>query len=210
VDPSGEGERVLEDILPDPETAESEEGSLPEESATAGIWGCLGEQERLDLKLLYLIECELESEEVRLLAKVSGRSLGETLVLIAEVQAGLRRKDEKLSGLQDQLDSVWGWIVLRQKEVQEIDEKIRLMTEKGYGQEKLVRQRQGLEQSLAKRQQQKARIMKEISTFKLTTPYKDVARLLNTTVGTVCSRIFRVRERLVAELGERGGGKRSE
>jgi len=30
----------------------------------------------------------------------------------------------------------------------------------------------------------------------MTTPYKDIARLLNSPVGTVCSRIYRLRQRL--------------
>jgi RNA polymerase sigma factor (sigma-70 family) len=206
VDSSGEGERVLEDILPNPEAAEGEEVDFSEGSAVPEIWSSLSPQERLDLKLLYLIESDLDPEDVRLLAKTSGRSLRDTLALIAEVRAGLRRKDEKLSRLQDELDSVWGWIRLRQKELQEIDEKIHLIAEKGEesGREKLLTQKRELEQSLTKRQRQQERIVKEMSTFKLTTPYKDIARLLNLTVGTVCSRIFRVRERVVGESGETG------
>ena len=30
----------------------------------------------------------------------------------------------------------------------------------------------------------------------MTTPYKDIARLQNAAIGTACSRIFRLRERL--------------
>ena len=202
---SMEGDRVLEDILPDRTDPEAEEVRSAEESPATGIWSSLSPEERLDLKLLSLIECDLEPDDIRLLAKISGRSLRETLTLIAEVREGLKRKDEQLSRLRDELDSAWGWILLRQKELQEIDEKIRLtLTKKNaVDQEKLLGQKQGLERTLANRHRQKERIVEEIRTYKLTTPYKDIARLLNLTVGTVCSRVFRLRERMVREFGEK-------
>jgi DNA-directed RNA polymerase specialized sigma24 family protein len=43
---------------------------------------------------------------------------------------------------------------------------------------------------------QRERLIGEIRSFKMTTPYKDIARLLDSSVGTVCSRIFRLRQRL--------------
>ena len=71
------------------------------------------------------------------------------------------------------------------------------------GQEQLLARKREVEQALAKRSRQKERIAREMRTYKLTTPYKDIARLLSLTVGTVCSRIFRLRERLVQEFGEK-------
>jgi len=200
-----EGERVLEDILPDISAAETEGVESKRAELAAEIWSFLEPEERLYLKLLYLIECDLEPEDIRLLAKMSGRSIRDTLALIAEVQEGLRRKDEKLSRLRDELDSVWGWILLRQKGLQEIDKKIHLMTEEGNssGQEDLVAQREKLEQSLVKRYRQREQIMQEIRKLRLTTPYKDLARLLSTPVGTVGSEISRLRTYLAQKFGER-------
>ena len=202
---STEGERVLEDILPDSTAPETKEGGPIEEAPAAEIWSALSPEERLDLKLLSLLESDLGPEDIRLLATTSGRSIGETLALLAEVQDGLKRKDEKLSRLRDELDSVWGWILLRQKEVQEIDEKIRLLIAKAdsAGQEQLLTRKRAVEQALTKRDRQKEKLVQEMRTYKLTTPYKDIARLLHLTVGTVCSRIFRLRERLVQEFGEK-------
>jgi RNA polymerase sigma factor (sigma-70 family) len=195
--------RVLGDSLPDPTTTETEQTVLPEERFAPDLWNCLTPEEQLDLKLLCLIECDLSPNDIRLLATISGRSLRETLLLLEEVQQGLRRKDEKLTQLHNTLDSVWGWILLRQKELQEIDEKIRLLMADREGQNFLVEQKQALEESLEKRYRQREKLVEETRTYKLTTPYRDIARLLNTTVGTVCSRIFRLRKRLVAEVGER-------
>ncbi|MBI3796678.1 MAG: hypothetical protein HY268_06880 [Deltaproteobacteria bacterium] len=200
-----EGESALEDILPDLTAVETEEVGSGEEDPAARIWSSLSPEEQLDLKLLSLIECDLSPEDIRLLAKVSGRSIRDTLTLLTEVQVGLKRKDEKLSRLRDELDSAWGWILLRQKELQEIHRKILLMEqERDFpGQEKLLLREKELERTLAKRHGQRERIVEEIGKLKLTTPYKDMARLLNTTTGTVGSRISRLRERLVENLGER-------
>jgi hypothetical protein len=90
---SGEEDRTLEDVLPGdppPESIESEERAV---GAPAKIWDILAPEERLDIKLLSLLECDLNPEEVRLLAKISGRSVRETLGLVAEIQDGLKQKD---------------------------------------------------------------------------------------------------------------------
>jgi DNA-directed RNA polymerase specialized sigma24 family protein len=87
--------------------------------------------------------------------------------------------------------------------LQEIDEKIRRIGEtQNITREKLLQRKYELEQALVKRYRQKEKALEEMRSYKLTTPYKDIARLLNLTVGTVCSRIFRLRERLSREFGE--------
>src|SRR5262249_8250767 len=174
---------------------------------SADLWNRLTPEEQLDLKLLCLTECDLSLDDIRLLSTISGRSLRETLLLLEEVQQGLKYKDEKLSQLHNTLDSVWGWILLRQKELQEIDEKIRLPMADRERRNPVVEQKHALEATLEKRYRQREKLVEEIRTYKLTTPYRDIARLLTTTVGTVCSRIFRLRKRL-GEEREREGHER--
>lgn len=167
------------------------------------LWSRLSPEERLDLKLLCLLECDFSLEEMRLLASRSGRSLRETLLLVEEVRQNLRRKDEKLTQFCDTLDSIWGWILLRQKELKEIDEKIRPFMATTERRASLLAQKKAVEDALEKRYRQREKLLEEIRTYKFTTPYNDIARLLNLTVGTVCSRIFRLRKRLSEEMGER-------
>jgi DNA-directed RNA polymerase specialized sigma24 family protein len=164
----------------------------------------LSPEERLDVKLLSLLECDLGPDDIRLLAELSGRSIIDTLSTVAGVQEGLKRKDQKLTQLRDELDSTWGWIVLREKELQENREKIHRIERQrdAAGRAALVAQQEEIERALAKRHRQRERILEEIRSHKMTTPYKDIARLLNLTVGTVCSRVFRLRERLAREYGE--------
>lgn len=203
---SGEEDRTLEDVLPSTDITEAVASDTSTPSAATQLWNSLPPEDRLDLKLLSLLECDLSPDEVRLLAKTSKRTIRETLNLVGEVLDGLKRKDEKVGQLRDELDSVWGWILLRQKELQEISKKIHLLAsmEQQEACDQLMAEKATLEQALTKRRRQRERIMQDMQSYKLTTPYKDIARLLNLTVGTVCSRIFRLRERLVYEFGDPG------
>lgn len=186
----------------DPTDEPDELRSNPNETPPIpNLWRHLTPEEQLDLKLLCLIECDLNREETRLLAARSGRSLRDTLLLLEEIQHKLRRKDEKLATLQDALDSVWGWILLRQRDLKEIDEKIRPSMASQKRVDALIAQRKTVEEALEKRYRQRDKLLEELRTYKLTTPYSDLARLLNTTVGTVCSRLFRLRKRLGEEMG---------
>lgn len=166
--------------------------------AVPAQWASLSPEEQLDLKLLSLLEYHPTAADVRLLATVSGRSVADTMIVLAEVEAGLRQRDVAVAKLRDELDSVWGWIVLRRRELHDTDEKLRLLgTDQESAEGRRLRERRhDLEQAIAKRTRQRERLLEQIRSAKMTTPYKDIARLLDTSVGTVCSRIFRLRERL--------------
>jgi len=192
-----------EDEQYDPVDGDTEHIAPREVRLAPTLWNCLTPEERLDLKLLCLLECDFSLEETRLLAARSGRCLRDTLLLLEEVRQKLRRKDEKLTQLCDTLDSVWGWILLRQKELKEIDEKIRHSMSGTKHCDALLAQKRVVEDALEKRYRQREKLLEEIRTYKLTTPYSDLAHLLNLTVGTVCSRVFRLRKRLSEELGAR-------
>lgn len=86
--------RLLEESLPEPAPGETNQIALPADRLAPDLWNCLTPEEQLDLKLLCLIECDLSLDDIRLLTTISGRPLRETLLLLEEVQQGLRRKDE--------------------------------------------------------------------------------------------------------------------
>ena len=195
-EPVGGDDRTLEDVL-----AQSDGGDAApaaEAGEAAELWESLTPEERLDLKLLSLLEHDLTADELALLSRLSRRPPRDTVTLVAEVQDALRQKDVRLAALRERLDAIWGWIVLRRRELQETDEKLRLIASDhgSRARQELTERRRRLEEALAKRIQQRERLLEEIGRFKVTTPYKDIARLLGTTVGTVCSRIFRLRQRL--------------
>lgn len=74
LDTSAEGERTLEDILPDPATAKAEEREAPEDNEVNELWASLEPYERLDLKLLYLIESELTPSGKAAYSAIAGRA----------------------------------------------------------------------------------------------------------------------------------------
>lgn len=203
-----DGDRVLEDVVADPAAGDEEaEPGLDEAPGdVTELWASLSPEERLDLKLLSLLEHELAPAELRLLAEVSRRSLEETADRVAEVQTALRRKDERIAELSAEVDSVWGWLVLRRKELQETREKIRRLSpgEELRERTRLTLRAEELEAAVEKRVRQHERLLEEVRGFKVTTPYKDIAQLKGSTVGTVCSRIFRLRQRLQDRFDERG------
>lgn len=185
----------LEDVLAAPETEATP--SAPVADAAAELWSALAPEERLDLKLLSLLDHDLGPDDLRLLARISGRGLDETLVEVQALQAELQTKDAKLAELTAELDSAWGWLVLRRGELQETDEKIRLLDRAERTEaRRLAERREELATAIEKRTRQHQRLLAEIRSFKVTTSYKDIARLKKSTVGTVCSRIFRLRQRL--------------
>jgi hypothetical protein len=202
---SDDGHTTLEDILPGTGAAVSTDSESILARVTKATLNSLAPEDRLHLKLLSLLEYHLNPEDVNLLARISGLTIDDTLVVLAEVQNNLKRKDEKVARLCDELDSVWGWIVLRQKELQEINQKAHFLSaaENIVDTAKLLVQKHALEQALIKRTRQRERLVEEIRTYKLTTPYRDIARLLNSTIGAVYARIFRLREQLAREYDER-------
>ena len=172
----------------------------------AEVWAGLAPEERLDLKLLSLLEHDLDGDDMRLLSQLARRRLDETRALVDEVQAALRSKDVRIAALSGTLDSVWGWLVLRRRELHDVERKLDELRDQSTAVATALRERRAeLEAAIARRNQQRDRLLKQIGGFKVTTPYKDIARLKGSTVGTVCSRLFRLRERLARPLSRRGG-----
>jgi RNA polymerase sigma factor (sigma-70 family) len=194
--PLGDGDSPVPDETP--------ADALPD-GPTARVWARLDPEDRLDLKLLSLLEHQLTPDDLRLLARTSRRSLADTVAVVAEVESGLRARDVALSKLREQLDSAWGWIVLRRRELQETDAKLRLLGadhDDSLPRRQLRDRRQHLEETLGRRLRQRDALLDEVRSFKMTTPYKDIARLRNSTVGTICSRVFRLRQRIERQWQE--------
>lgn len=198
------GERTLEDVLAAP-TGE-DDGDAGDDADAAALWESLNPEERLDLKLLSLLEHELTPDDVRLLAKISKRSVAETVAAVTEVQAALQARDTRVGELTAELDSAWGWLELRRRELQQTSKRLRQMEAEpdSPARQRLAERENELRTAIEKRSQQHARTLEELRGYKVTTSYKDIARLKNSTVGTVCSRIFRIRQRLEARMGVRG------
>ena len=88
-------------------------------------------EKRVVLKLLCLAEFDLAGEEIRFIAHKSQRSYQEVVTLVEQIRRTLTKKDEQTNAIQDQLGSIFGWILLYQKELPRIEEKLRSVAEGG-------------------------------------------------------------------------------
>src|SRR5437660_731303 len=79
---------------------------------------------RLLLMLLHLADFDLSPQEVRLLCKKSCRSYREVIADIEQTRHRVSKKDEQLAALHAQLESIYGWILLYQKELGKISERL--------------------------------------------------------------------------------------
>ena len=172
----------------------------------AEVWAGLAPEERLDLKLLSLLEHDLDGDDMRLLPQLARRRWMRPARWSTRCRRPCDPRTYASRTLSGTLDSVWGWLVLRRRELQDVDRQL----------DELRDQSTAVATALARtsrriggddRQAESATrpASEEIRGFKVTTPYKDIARLKGSTVGTVCSRLFRLRERLAARCSRRGG-----
>lgn len=196
---------TLEDVLP---SRDGDDRTCSEDGQARILplfWNRLGPEEQLYLKLLSLLEGHLSSKDVCLLARISGRTVADTRMILSEVQDQLKQKDEKVSRLHDELDSVWGWVVLRQTELHHVRKQLSLLSSmnNAVNTQPLAARKRALENALTKRMRQHELLVDELRAYKLTTSHKDIARLLNTTTSRVYSRLFSLRERLARERNER-------
>ncbi len=165
------------------------------------VFANLDPEKRLVLKLLHLPDFDLDPDEIRLLCKKSGRSYKEIINIVEEVRNGLRRKDEQFESIQNQLDSIFGWILLYQKELVKIGEALQSASEGSTKHNDLDRQKEELERKLQWRYRQRKEVLEKAGTLRITTPYKDIARFLNVPLGTVCSLVSRIRGEVSEALG---------
>lgn len=164
-------------------------------------------ENRVVWKLLCLAELDLNPDEIRFICQKSGRNYREAINLVEEIRHGLTSKDERISSLQDQLGSIFGWILLYQKESAKIREDLKSAPEKSSKHIQLAQRKEELERKLEWRYRQQRQVRIKAGQFRTTTPYKDIARLLNVPLGTVCSLVARTRAEIAETLGGRIEGR---
>ena len=96
------------------------------------------------------------------------------------------------------------WIHTYQQEMLALDEKIESHQVQGNKRAAngLARDRQELVRKLGWRYRQQDGLREEFERFDIRPAYKDMARILNLPLGTVCSRVARAREEFAHRLTE--------
>src|SRR5437016_6173674 len=115
------------------------------------IFSQLSEERRLILKLLALGSMELEPSDVRVIARLTSRSLQETLALLDEVLETLATKAAKVQEKWDTLHTVAYWIRTYQHRIAVLEEQSQTSRLQGHAQavEALYTEKAELERKLA-------------------------------------------------------------
>lgn len=150
-------------------------------------------------KLLHAEDCELTDAEIRHIASVSGKGVAAVLEAVDELRSGIREREAVARSVEENLDSVQAWIQLYERRVARIDGDLRELPSRSRQAERLSVEKAELERKLRNRRRQRGKLVEQVRRRKVTAPYKEIASVLNTTVGNVGSQVARLR----AELGKR-------
>jgi len=157
------------------------------------------------LKLLYVEDYDFEPDETRHLAQTSGRSVAEVVVGIDRLRAMVREREATAKGIEDELDAAHAWVELYERRLRRITEDLTALPPGSTAAARLREEQADGERKIERRRAQRAKLIARRQRRKLTAPYKEIAALLNTTVGNVGSLITRLRQELVAQRGEMQG-----
>jgi RNA polymerase sigma factor (sigma-70 family) len=152
------------------------------------------------LKLLHVEDYDLSPNEIRHVAAASGRSVGEVLQSVEQLRAAVREREAVAKSLEDKLDAVQAWIQLYERRLQRIAEDLASLPPGSTAAARLREEQAELEGKTLRRQQQRKRLLTNRQRRKITAPYKEIAAILNTTVGNVGSQISRLRQELLMRM----------
>lgn len=158
------------------------------------------------MKLLYVEDYELRAADVTYVAEVSGRSVPDVLAAVARLRATVREREAGLKKVEDGIEAVQAWVRLYERRMERITEDLASLPPNNGAAIRLRAELAQLEQKMERRQQQRVRLTAQAQRRKVTAPYKEIAAILNTSVGNVCSQIARVRRELMVKSGGRYSG----
>lgn len=155
-------------------------------------------KEFLILKLLYLHYCELSADDLRDLARQSGRSIRDSIILVEEIRGKLGQRCLETQNMEDKLSRIYTFILSYQKRIHQIEFEIRELRPVNDDNmvNGLMMEKDELERKLAWRYSQQEQLLKKMRGTAVRTTYEDLGRLLNCPLGTVCSKVARARKSL--------------
>lgn len=178
----------------------------PGQATLEDLLATLSPAKAVIMKLLYVEDYELKAADVSYLAELSSRSVPDVLAAVARLRATVREREAGLKKVQDGVEAVQAWIRLYDRRVQRISDDLASLPPSAGAAVRLRAELAQLEQKMQRRQQQRIRLMAQAQRRKVTAPYKEIAVILNTSVGNVCSQIARVRRELMAKSEGRYSG----
>ncbi len=182
-----------------PTDPEPQEYTGPYADCAREVYSALPHRDQLLLKLFRLIENTLTNEDYEELAKWSRRERSEVEGIVAHVMTRLINKEERLSALRDKFERVSGDILFEEQHLQQIRRQLSPLPLMSPQRKKLLQGQTETEERRKRLYGQLANIKEEIRRFVVTTPYKDLAELLNLSMGAAGAMIAHLRQRLLAQ-----------
>lgn len=174
----------------------AETGRFSLQSVIAG----LDARKAILMKLLHVEDCELTAEELRRLQEISGRRAHDLVAAVDRLRATVRAREAGLKRIEDSLDAVHAWISLYERRQRRLGDDIASLPPGASSSLRLREERQTLEGKMKRRLQQREKLLVQRQRRKITAPYKEIATILNTTVGNVASMIARTRNEIAQRL----------
>ena len=190
---NGNEQSVIEDILQDNFNDPYEKIVEKESKKTLkGLLNRFSEEDRIYIKLMSFLEVEIEPDDIRAISRISGKNLHETMEYILDLENSLTKRYELYKNKKDELNKIDYWILTYEKKLKKREETKGLeFTEK-----EVINEKKEIERKLLWRKKQKEKLLNEYSKSSPKVSYREIAKILNVSVGTVSSKIKTVRARL--------------
>jgi RNA polymerase sigma factor (sigma-70 family) len=185
---------VVEDIRQDPLPTPNEKIEENEElNGLDATMEKLVEVDRVYLKVLSFSEIDLEPKDIRAISRVSGNNLQKTLENITELEESLSKRYERYKKQREELDKINYWILTYEKRIKkQMDDKFTNIMEV----ENQDHNKNELERKLLWRKKQKKKLLMKYRESSPKVSYREIAKLLDVSVGTVSSRIKNAKAKL--------------
>jgi DNA-directed RNA polymerase specialized sigma24 family protein len=155
----------------------------------------------LVMKLLHIEDCDLTPADLRQLARISGRRMREVVLGVERLRLIVREREAALKRIEDGLDGVHAWIQLYERRLRRIGDDLSALPPNTTAAVRLREEQVEVAHKIERRHKQRTKLVAQAQRRKVTAPYKEIAALLNTTVGNVASQIARLRQELTAKAG---------
>jgi DNA-directed RNA polymerase specialized sigma24 family protein len=200
------GEREIETVsldvlgeIPAEDQSHSITGSVDARDTLREVLSAVEPTKAVIMKLLHIEDYELSPSEVRHVSTVSGRPVTEVIDGLDQLRSTVREREAALKHLEDSLDAVHAWIQLYERRTRRIEEDLNSLPPSSSAAARLREEQTELNRRIERRRLQREKLLDRAQRRKVTAPYKDIASLLNTTVGNVGSQIARLRQELASK-----------
>lgn len=152
------------------------------------------------LKLLYIEDHELNAAELQHALRQSGLDLPGLLARLDRLRASVRDRESKQAQIFEKLDTAQAWLELYERKRVRMAQELAALPATAQAREKLAAELEALDRRVAQRRHQRDRLIALSRRRKTTAPYKEIAELLNTSVGNLGSLVTRLRQELARKI----------